>query len=315
MKLLIAYDGSDCSEAALDDLVKAGLPDEADALVLSVAEVWLPPPPNNQSVNEYADAIQNDAQFKEMYKHGAEALSEAKTYVAHAKERLKRHFPNWKIEAQADYGSPAWEILTQAEKFGADLIVTGAHGRSAVGRLFLGSISQKVLTEASCSVRVARGKIETEAAPAPQRILIGFDNSPGAQAAVAAVARRNWLAGSEIKLITATDGIAPTEIGRFVPPVTDWIEEENRFERQLIENQSQEAMQILSEQNLNASIEIHQGNPRRILIEEAQKWRADAIFVGANAYGSRVERFLLGSVSAAVAARAHCSVEIVRNRV
>ncbi len=37
MKILIAYDGSPCAEAALDDLRKAGLPQDAEALVISVA--------------------------------------------------------------------------------------------------------------------------------------------------------------------------------------------------------------------------------------------------------------------------------------
>jgi nucleotide-binding universal stress UspA family protein len=43
MKILIGYDGSDCAEAALDDLRRAGLPETAEAHILSVAEVWLPP--------------------------------------------------------------------------------------------------------------------------------------------------------------------------------------------------------------------------------------------------------------------------------
>ena len=41
-KILIAYDGSASADAALEDLRRAGLPDELDATVLSVAEVWLP---------------------------------------------------------------------------------------------------------------------------------------------------------------------------------------------------------------------------------------------------------------------------------
>ena len=45
MKILIGYDGSASADAALDDLQQAGLPDECAALVMSVAEVWLPPPP------------------------------------------------------------------------------------------------------------------------------------------------------------------------------------------------------------------------------------------------------------------------------
>jgi len=53
MRILIGYDGSDCAEAALDNLRQAGLPSKADALVLSVAEVWLPPPAS--SANDIVD--------------------------------------------------------------------------------------------------------------------------------------------------------------------------------------------------------------------------------------------------------------------
>ena len=45
MKILIGYDGSDCADSALDDLTRAGLPEIAEAHILSVARVWLPPPP------------------------------------------------------------------------------------------------------------------------------------------------------------------------------------------------------------------------------------------------------------------------------
>jgi nucleotide-binding universal stress UspA family protein len=56
---------------------------------------------------------------------------------------------------------------------------------------------------------------------------------------------------------------------------------------------------------------IKNGDPKRLLVDEAERWGADSIFVGAR--GLRlIERFLVGSVSAAVATRAHCSVEVVR---
>jgi nucleotide-binding universal stress UspA family protein len=62
---------------------------------------------------------------------------------------------------------------------------------------------------------------------------------------------------------------------------------------------------------LVASPLIKEGDPKQLLCDEAERWGADCIFVGAKNL-SRIDRFLLGSVSAAVAARAHCSVEVVR---
>jgi len=53
MKILIGYDSSSYSEAALDDLKAAGLPSDAVAHVMSVAESWPPSRPEIDS-KEYA---------------------------------------------------------------------------------------------------------------------------------------------------------------------------------------------------------------------------------------------------------------------
>ena len=44
MKILIAYDGSDSAESAIDDLKRAGLPPQAEAIVLTIAEELIPDP-------------------------------------------------------------------------------------------------------------------------------------------------------------------------------------------------------------------------------------------------------------------------------
>jgi len=43
MKILIGYDGSECADAALEDLRWAGLPDVAEAVVFTAADVFVPP--------------------------------------------------------------------------------------------------------------------------------------------------------------------------------------------------------------------------------------------------------------------------------
>jgi len=310
MKLLVAYDGSSCSEAALDDLVKAGLPDEGEALVTSIAEVWLPPPNGNGNPS----GIKLDPYYENLiekhYERGKNAIAEAETFANHAKKRLKKILPHWKIKAEATYGSPAMEIIMRADNFHPDLIVVGSHGRSAVNRFILGSISQKVLTEAECSVRVARGRIEID--PTPTRLIVAFDGSKGALAAVEAVSKRYCRGNSEVRLLGVTDPTAPSAIGRFISPITHMVEEINRSERKWLEKLAENALVTLRGTGLTASLHIHEGNPKQVLAEEAERWNADCIFVGANAFGSKLERFLLGSTSAAVAARASCSVEVVR---
>lgn len=311
MKILIAYDGSDCANAALDDLKKAGLPQDAEALILSVAEVWLPPPPpSGYEVVGAAREAQSPADLQKKYLKGSRAVSEARSLAMRAKERLQNNFPGWQISVEATYGSPAWEVIMKADQWKPDLTVVGSHGRNALGRLVMGSVSQKVLTESRSSVRVARGRVEVEESPV--RIIIGVDGSPGSEAAVKAVAARRWPVGSEARVIIVEDPLVPTLIGHLIPNVAKWIEESNKGDVEWMQKLAEQMTEQLRVAELNVSSVVLNGDPKSVLVEEAEKWGADSIFVGSLGFSSRFARFMLGSVSAAVAARAHCSVEVVR---
>jgi nucleotide-binding universal stress UspA family protein len=53
-------------------------------------------------------------------------------------------------------GNPAHEIVEEAERWGADLVVVGSHGRRGLARLALGSVSRQIVHRAHCSVLVVR---------------------------------------------------------------------------------------------------------------------------------------------------------------
>ncbi len=313
MKILIAYDGSPCADAALDDLQRAGLPRSGvEAIVISVAEVWLPPPPpSSYEIVEAAREAHSPAELQKRYARASHEAEEARALSLRAEQRLRKNFPEWEVQSEATTGSPAWEIVLKADEWKPDLSVVGSQGRSALGRFVLGSVSQKVLTEAHCSVRVARGRVEVE--ESPSRIIIGVDGSPGAEAAVQAVASRRWPLKSEARVILVEDPLVPTMLGSLIPSVAKWIEESNEGEMDWMRKLADRAMQPLRDAELFVSSSIMTGDPKRVLIEEAERWGADSIFVGSTGFSNRFERFLLGSVSAAVAARAHCSVEVVRS--
>jgi nucleotide-binding universal stress UspA family protein len=313
MKILVAYDGSKGSDSALDDLALAGLPEDGEALIVSVAEVWLPPSGSNSFEDNpagYRFDPETEKSIRQQWDRGKNMLAEAEALAVHAKKRAEKFLPGWTVNSAASYGSPSREILAKADEFSADLIVVGSQGRSAIGRFVLGSISQKVLTEALCSVRVGRGRIEVDVAPV--RIMIAFDGSKGSFAALNAAASRRWPEGSEVRVVSAAEQLARSAIDRFVPPAPTLVEDVDPAERKWLEDQGRKALGAFEPLGVPAAFEIIAGNPKQALIEEGSRWNADCIFLGANNSGSRAENFLLGSTSSAVAARASSSVEVVR---
>ena len=66
--------------------------------------------------------------------------------------------------------------------------------------------------------------------------------------------------------------------------------------------------------DLEVVTELIEGNPKTALVAAAEEWGADCIFLASSGSSNTSDRFILGSVSAAVSSRAHCSVEVVRKK-
>ena len=306
--LLIGYDGSKCADEAIDDLRRAGLPAEGiEAVVLSVADVWpeLPGP-------DYSKLYPQAAQRARL--RAEDSIKEARTFADQGLQRLARHFPGWKSRAEVATDSPYWGLVKTAHERGSDLLVVGSQGRSAPGRMLFGSVSQNAILYARASVRIGRCQADRMLEPgAPVRFLVGWDGSTDAELAVRAAAARHWPQGSIGLIVTALDTRLATALpvvepktGTIVPgPVME-------DERDRILSRARAAAEELRAGGLSVEEPIlRDGDPKHVLLEEADAWKCDCIFVGAKGR-SRIERVLLGSVSAAVAARARCSVEVIR---
>jgi nucleotide-binding universal stress UspA family protein len=239
------------------------------------------------------------------------AVQEAHALALQACARVQAYFPTWDVHAEAEADSPAWAVIKKADAWQPDLVVVGSHGRSALGPVLLGSVSHKVVTEAHCSVRVARTRRQADGAPV--RLVIGADGSADAAAAVHTVAARAWPPGSEARLITAVDARMSTAIAPLHPMVEPWVADSDADESTWVHKMSQTWTEQLRSTGLTVSSIVQEGDPKHVLLDAAEQWEADCIFVGARGL-SRVERFLLGSVSTAVATRAPCSVEVIRPR-
>jgi nucleotide-binding universal stress UspA family protein len=312
MKVLVAYDGSAYADAALDDMRRAGLPGDAEALVVSVADGLV----NVHSpVEEVAGAMATSRRVTsaiELARGQAVALlEETRDFVARASGRLLWDFPDWEVRTKVSEGTPSSELLRTAESWRPDLIVAGSQGRGALGRFFLGSVSEALAAKANGSVRVAR-RVEGREGGVPPRIVVGVDGSPGARRAVRAVALRAWPAGTEARLVVVDDGSGPTRIAHIRPKLADLFTADGENEAVNARLMAEGAWAVLHERWLNVSVEIREGDPRRVLAEEARAFAADSIFVGSHGLDNPGERSGLGTVSAALVRNAACSVEVVR---
>ena len=308
MKILIAYDGSECAGSALDDLNRAGLPSTAEALVLTVADVFLPPPINEEIDNTFPMYV--PAGVRRAHERAERKLREAELMATEAAAQIRKSFPKWQVRHEALADSPAWALIRNADHWMPDLVVMGAKGHSVLGgRLILGSVSQRVLYEARCSVRIARNRQRKD--NSPLKLLAGVDNSLPSSAAVEVVCRRKWPAGTQVRLLAVVDTVMAVTPDSSDPLAVKWLEVGDEGNWDQVREIFAPEVAKLSAAGLDAAVMIRRGNPSNELVEEAEGWGADCIFVGAKGIRG-ADRLLLGSVSSAVAARAHCSVEVVR---
>ncbi len=287
MKIVVAYDGSECADEAVSDLARAGLPEGSELTVVSVCETWLPPVSSLEFVG------------------GITAFEEFGVLVRRAAGRLHDLNPKWKITTELSIGSAGSVVVEKADECHPDLIVVGSHGHRGLGRLLFGSVSQYILHHARYSVRIGRK------APGPrspnQRLIVGIDGSKHATAAVEAVAKRKWPAGTEVRLVNGAWKIPMAASEPMLAQITAAVARERTWVQEALDK----ATETLTQAGLAVSVVVRDEEPRHLLCREAEEWDADCIFVGSRGTG-RLERLLIGSISSSVAARANCTVEVVR---
>jgi nucleotide-binding universal stress UspA family protein len=312
MKVLVAYDGSTYADAAIEDLRRAGLPREAEALIVSVSDGLVNP---SSSIAEIAGSARTSRRVTSaialVREQAAQALAEAKEFAAQAGDRVRSDFPEWEVRAEGIAGTPSQELVQRADEWKPELIVVGSQGRSALGRLFLGSVSKKLATESSSSVRVVRRTAEKSDDELP-RIMIGVDGSPGAERAVRSVGRRVWPDGTEVRIVAVDDGASPNRFAHVLPVAAAMIRSSNEEAAGTAQQMAEWAAEELRAIGLQVSVAIEKGEPQSILIEEAQKWEADSIFVGSRGLDHPDEKSGLGGVSTGLVTNATCTVEVVR---
>ena len=140
MKILLCVDCSEHSKVAVQSVQSHCAPQDAQVRVFQVLQpIAMSAAPQMDPM--YTPELQDEG-------------SEAKKLVDRIAAGLRS--AGFRAETSVAKGDVRETIVDAAEKWPADLIVVGSHGRGGLRRLLLGSVAEFVARHAPCSVLIAR---------------------------------------------------------------------------------------------------------------------------------------------------------------
>jgi nucleotide-binding universal stress UspA family protein len=142
------------------------------------------------------------------------------------------------------------------------------------------------------------------------KILLAIDDSSFSEQAIQAVAGQTRPQESEVLIFNVVDllpVVAGSEFWVTAPDLGELRKTELKRSRAVVAK----AAERLRAAGLQVSTQVEEGEPKNRILDVAAEWKADLIVLGSHGRKG-FDRFLLGSVSEAVARHAHCSVQIVR---
>lgn len=146
MKILLAVDGSDGSDAAVREVARRPWPPGSEIKLVSAADPVLRSTPETWSLSA---------------QHYQDVDQAARDAAQEALDKAALHFSGGvaqalKVSTEILAGPPARAILDEAERWRADLVVLGSRGLGSLERFLLGSVSKEVALDAKCSVEIVR---------------------------------------------------------------------------------------------------------------------------------------------------------------
>lgn len=145
------------------------------------------------------------------------------------------------------------------------------------------------------------------------KVLIALDESECSQRALESVMERQWPADSEFRVVSVHEplrGYDPMIYApRSIESITEIDKEFYAAKRSMLKKGTEKLKSKIHDCSI--SWEILTGPPQECILDEAKHWGANLIVVGSHGRKGFSKAFF-GSVAAAIASQADCSVEIVK---
>ena len=304
MKILLATDGSDGARAAVDLLISFPFPANSSATVLAVID------DRGFAVDMPRDL---DVDQGRLLDEAEQALREDNEQLL-ADESARLRDAGWAVSTEIRTGDPAEEIIQAGEELQPDLIVLGPHGDDGMKHFLLGSVSDRVLEHACCSVLIARqsprlsAAAEPGAPELPWRILMAYDDSEPARKAIKFCASLPLDDRAEVNVVSIMPLIHMYRQDIRQHMNTIWQQQKHSREKSL-----ESAVSSLQWSTPHVASELRESaNVPREIIGIVEENAMDMVVLGYKGR-STIKRFLIGSITSRIAHHAPCSVLAVRN--
>ena len=212
------------------------------------------------------------------------------------------------VETAVLRGRPADAIVEYADEHDVDFISMGTHGRTGVSRYVAGSVTERVVRQASCPVLTAKAVERNELTGGYEEVMIPTDGSDAASIAIdhgIEIAKR---AGARVHAVNIIDSGAITLTpGYSAPP--ELLE---RFEAEG-ERATEAIAENAADAGLDATTSVREGLPASDLLAYADENDIDLITMGTTGR-TGLNRYLLGSTAERVIRHAKMPVLAVNAR-
>ena len=144
------------------------------------------------------------------------------------------------------------------------------------------------------------------------KILLAVDGSEHSANTVESLGSLPWPSGSLVRVLSVVDQVvtATPEVAIFS---AELIEAERDQLLRTADELTTRFAHWLCSTGLVAETQVRRGDPKSLIIEEAEEWGADLIVVGSHGH-TGFKQWLLGSVAQSIVSKAPCSVYVVRER-
>ena len=305
--ILVPLDGSDVADGIVPYVSQIAKMGNAPLVLLTVVDVDALDYPNWVSTLQPT----SDMEAGHTYKHRFEENARIHAYDKLKKMAAGLENEDITVEVRATVGRPAEEILRLADEEGCGLIAMSTHGRNAITRGILGSVTDKVLHASDAPVLTIapeRARKYQEDGASLETIVVPLDGSEFAERA---------LPYAEKLASLLSLGILLARVVRFERPhYTDSGIELPNLTEQLVDEASEYLNRIskkLGSRGLKVGTRVLRGAPAPVLLDLAHKTPQSFIAMTTHAR-SGLSRWMMGSVAEALVRGSGEPVLLVRTQ-